>query len=174
MLCEKCQKKEANVFFTEVVDKQIQKHCLCESCSSKIPQIIENPNLSYSFEKILINFLDFFVSQISKPQKENSSSEECFFCGITFQEFQKHPRFGCANDYEVFKDPLENILQTIHGANTHIGKKTKKVLEKEKNFKKIEDLQKQLNLAVQEERYEDAAVFRDQIALLERQKNGIL
>lgn len=174
MLCEKCHKNEASVFVTEIVNNHIKKHCLCESCAQKASQIIETPVLSYSFEKILMDFLELFVSQVSKLETKAEPEEKCSFCGISFQDFQKNPRFGCFNDYDIFKKPLEDIFQRIHGKSTHIGKKTKKFLKEQEKSKKLENFQKQLKLAIKEERYEDAAVFRDQIDLLERQDNAIL
>ena len=35
MLCDVCQTKEANVFFTQIVSGQVQKVNLCEECSKQ-------------------------------------------------------------------------------------------------------------------------------------------
>ena len=35
MLCDLCKEKQANVFFTQIVNGQVQKVNLCEDCSKK-------------------------------------------------------------------------------------------------------------------------------------------
>ncbi len=171
MLCEKCQKKEATVFYSEVKGKQRQQHCFCESCANTISPIIEKPDVEDSLKKILSDFLDIFLFQLSSIEKQN---EKCSFCGMTFQEFQKHPRLGCANDYEVFKKYIESMLETMNSSTRHIGKKAKQFLQKKENTENIEKFKSKLKIAIAEERYEDAAVLRDQIAQLERQIDGTL
>jgi protein arginine kinase activator len=163
MVCEKCKKKEGLVLFTEVRDKKKIQMCLCEECAQNQSQCIEKPSFSYSIKSVLSQFLEMISSQSEKTL-------QCSKCGMTYQQFQKKSRLGCEEDYVIFEEMLTKILESIHGASQHIGKTPKPsdaILEKMTRQKKMDILQKQLEEAIQEEKYEDAAILRDQIKKLQ-------
>jgi len=76
---------------------------------------------------------------------------------------------GCPDCYKHFRSQAKNILKKIHGTITYTGAKAP-AMEIPKESKS--QLQKRLEKAVKEERYEDAAKLRDQIRKLEKGKNG--
>ena len=163
MLCEKCKQKEATVSIREVKNKEKVCVHLCEDCAQIHSQYIEEPSFTYAIHSLLGNFLEAIVSKA----KEENVSLKCEKCGITYNEFRKEGRFGCANDYHIFSETLLKLFSHIHGANRHIGKMPKGFQEKQQYQKKLKRLEKMLQKAVQDERYEEAAKIRDEIKTLE-------
>ncbi|NUM36644.1 MAG: UvrB/UvrC motif-containing protein [Candidatus Brocadiae bacterium] len=172
MICEKCGKNDANIFYSEVKGKENHKHCLCTSCANEIIPVIEKPNMGDSLQKMLADFLGIIFSEIAATEKQGDGV--CSFCNMTFEDFQKNPRLGCARDYDVFQSTIEGMLASLHSSTRHVGKKPQAFLKRKDNFVKLQEFQEQLKKAISEERYEDAAAIRDQIAKLERQGHGIL
>lgn len=163
MRCEKCNKREATVFFSEVKNKKKLQHCLCETCAHGYSQYIEEPSFSYSLQTLIGHFLEVIASKT----EEEATNLKCKNCGTTYQEFRKRGRFGCENDYNVFQAMLHNLFVHIHGASKHTGKIPHMVSQTPKNSQEIEILQKLLTEAIAEENYEEAASIRDKIKMLE-------
>ena len=95
-------------------------------------------------------------------------------------------KFGCAECYDTFSNKLDSILKNLHGTSKHIGRKPKNIVkaidtqstQKEEKAKKTEKkvdekqekinkLNKDLQKAIKDERYEDAAKIRDEIKKLQ-------
>lgn len=80
----------------------------------------------------------------------------------------------------MFGDRLESVLRNIQGGTKHIGRKPLNIDEKlsnigenkkpEKKMSETEKLTQELNQAIKEERYEDAAKLRDEIKKLNERK----
>ena len=183
MLCSNCGKNNANVHYTQIINGKKTEYSLCEDCAKKlgIEEMDFNMPINYS------NFLsNFFEDDMLLPNFNKTSILKCPKCGLTFDNFVENGRFGCSECYEVFSDKLDSILKNLHGSNRHKGKIPQKTTtnnvdlskEKKQNIedkkqdnklkKQIEDLNQKLQLAISEERYEDAAKLRDQIKNLNK------
>ncbi len=166
MLCPYCNKNEATIHFTEVINGKMQETHLCEECAAK--KGIET-SLPFSFGDIL--------SAITKGIEElgnNVESEfflenpECKNCGITIKDFIKQGRLGCPKCYDVFADAMNDIIKNIQKAPIHKGKIPKFFPRVEDSKKRIKELQTKLQKAVADERYEDCAAYRDEIKHLKQ------
>src|SRR6185295_8018019 len=65
------------------------------------------------------------LTQLVHSQSESTTEEKdltCPRCGITYRKFRSTGKFGCPNDYVVFKKGLLNLLEKIHGKVQHVGK----------------------------------------------------
>jgi protein arginine kinase activator len=96
-----------------------------------------------------------------------SEGEKCPQCGITYRQFRSSGKFGCPNDYVVFKPKLDDLLEKIHGRNQHIGKVPSRASAQIAREKELRSLKDELDRAVKEEAYERAADLRDRIHRLE-------
>lgn len=175
MKCEKCN-HPATFHITEMTgDKPIEHH-LCEkhadyylnhtSKFNNIPTV--NPGI---FQEKAENQ----GSDLSPLQKETNELKEidfqtCPVCGTSFQDFRKTARFGCPNDYKVFGNQILPLLQKIHGAKEHLGKKPSRTGEGEKKLMLIR-LKREMNEAVSIEDYERASTLRDRIKDLMSKKD---
>ncbi|PKM79646.1 MAG: hypothetical protein CVU89_17215 [Firmicutes bacterium HGW-Firmicutes-14] len=168
MLCEKCQKKQASVHVTKIVNGEKTETNLCETCAQG-----ENA-VGFGFEPqwMLQNiFADLFNQPLAGGQPVTVSRGEqvrCERCGFTESQFSKIGKLGCAGCYDIFETKLDPVLRRVHGNSRHTGKIPKRtggliVIKKE-----ILDLKEKLQTAIKKEEYEKAAEIRDQIRGLEK------
>ena len=177
MLCENCEKKEANVRYSENINGVKKEMHLCEDSSRKlgITDEMDFKIPSLDFSNLFGSFLEDFSTPDFIPLVNEVKLIKCDSCGSTFDDIINTGRYGCANCYDVFEDRMDPILKKLQGANRHNGrlgkvsdnsiKFDKKEEQKTQNSgdNKLEKLQEDLKQAIKEERYEDAAKIRDEI-----------
>ena len=187
MLCDNCGKKSANVRYSENINGRKRELNLCEECSKKLGIGQMDFNMPIDFSSFFGGVLEDFATPEFIPMLKELKTLRCDRCGYTFEDIANTGRLGCEDCYEVFEDRLNPIIKRIQGADHHVGrigkiidnkidsKMESKNEQKDKREEKItksevseiEKLQKDLKLAIQEERYEDAAKIRDDIKKLE-------
>lgn len=109
---------------------------------------------------------DIFSGIPIQQESEEAEELQCPHCGITFSEFRKEGRFGCPQDYDIFRDKLTPLFENIHNATEHQGKIPEHAFEEGENHLLLIKLKRELNTAVEKEDYEAAAKLRDEIANL--------
>ena len=167
MLCDVCAKNPATVHLTEIIDEQMNELHLCEDCARHKSVGMEQ---QFGLSDLLAGMADF--------EKPSSKEEEvvtikCPSCGLTYADFKKIGRLGCGECYNVFRKYLAPLLKRIHGSSQHIGKNPAKAKAAAKFSKKktgLPELKNQLQKAIQEEAFEEAARLRDQIKAMEAKK----
>lgn len=94
---------------------------------------------------------------------ENTST--CPNCGMTWEDFLKCGLLGCSNDYALFESRLLDLIKSSHeGATQAVGKTPPGVSVGETARRvAIARLEHELALALEGEKYEQAARLRDQI-----------
>lgn len=171
MLCDICKKREATIFITEIINGEKKNLYICEICASKlgIKGLLKELNIPFD-EDILKKFLELMPGIVEEEKKE----KVCPVCNLKFKDFEKSGFFGCPNCYKTFKDELKPILLNIQGNVKHLGKKKGEKFKIEPYFdSEIKRLKRELEYAIEEERYEDAAKIRDKIKeLTKNDKNN--
>ncbi len=107
--------------------------------------------------------------KIQEAADEIASADKktCPICGITFADFRKGGRLGCAYDYIAFEEDLELLLVNIHGSLQHVGKiPTNQTGSPERQFRLMQ-LKLEMKEAVEKEDYEAASRLRDKISAVE-------
>ena len=101
--------------------------------------------------------------------QHNNQHEDitCNFCNTSFDEYKKTGKLGCGKCYSTFRKQLKPIIEGIYGYSEHIGKFPKNEFKDTEIVKTVEQLKEKLNMAIQEEEYEQAAKLRDEILQLE-------
>lgn len=161
MLCDICKKREANIYITEVINSEKKNLYICEICASKlgIKGILKELNIPFD-ENILKKFLELMPGMVEDVKKEKI----CPTCDLKFIDFEKSGFLGCPDCYKTFKEELRPILLNLHGNVKHIGKKKGEKFTIETFFEsELKKLKRELEYAIEEERYEDAAKIRDKI-----------
>jgi protein arginine kinase activator len=179
MLCSNCGKNEATIRYTHIVNGKKKEMALCEECAKKEGIDDLDFSMPIDFSSFLGDFFedDNIISNFALPQ-----TQKCKKCGLTYDEFIKTGRFGCNKCYDAFSNKLDNILKNLHGSSRHIGRKPQNIEIEESKVEnnessnedrknnvidekqqKINQLNSDLQLAIKEERYEDAAKIRDEI-----------
>ena len=171
MLCERCGKKDATIHLTETMQKKRSEVHLCEVCAGKI-------GLNSKLSNFSISIPDTF----SFSEMDDQAADEiplCGVCGTDFVIYAKHGKLGCPDCYRYLENPISGIIKSYHGDKKHSGKIPPNFEEAEvmperfldENVSDVKELKENLLAAIQEERYEDAAVLRDRINLAV--KNGV-
>lgn len=191
MLCQNCGENEANVKYTQIVNGEKKEMILCEDCARKMGIGNFKMNIPINFSNFLGDFFDDYKSEQLLPSFVKEKNNECNNCGELYKEFIKTGLLGCEECYDVFQNRLDPILKNLQGNVKHVGRRPLNIEEKIENKEvnkdvKVESnkeekqtkenkkenelmkLQKDLNKAIEEERYEDAAVIRDEIKKLEK------
>ncbi len=163
MMCQRCKKRRASVRVTDVATKT--EIWLCEECAQK-----EGVTL-----KSQVSLADFLAGLIKAPvtkEMTKLANLKCPECGITYLEFQSQGRFGCPNDYKVFAELVEPLLDKIHGSTKHVGKRSAGAPFPADKTASLAALRSALEAAVKAERYEEAAKLRDEIRSLKDKHSG--
>lgn len=158
MLCNECEKNQATVHVTKIINGIKTETHLCEECAKKQQAFFNN---NFSMENLLAGMLN------EAFHESYNNALPCKTCGMTFDEFKKVGKFGCSDCVSMFGDRLMSTIKNLQGYDTHIGKIPKSAGKKYRLQKDIENLKAKLRQMVELEKYEDAAVIRDQIKELE-------
>ena len=176
MNCDNCHEHDATVHFQQIVNGQSTEINLCDKCAQAKGMISFAMDKPSFFGNLLSGFME---EQKTVDGIEKGTKVTCQ-CGWSSDDLRKSGFLGCPLCYYTFKESLTPILRRIHGSNRHIGKVPAKIPVKQKVNKKItkvfdpseiNDLKSKLTLAINEERYEDAAKLRDRIKRLEKKLN---
>jgi protein arginine kinase activator len=154
MICESCKERNATVHLTQVVDGAVKKVHLCEECALKTGMNIHAP---VSISDILLGL------GLANPPEGGGVERTCPRCGMSRADFKKTGRFGCPECYEAFAEELPPLISNMHRGEQHIGKVPASESVRVVATTELNALQKELNKAVAEERFEDAARCRDRI-----------
>ena len=163
MLCDICKKNKAVIHYAEVINNKVKKLNLCEECALAEGIGIQPP---FSIGELLggltpPGFAPKVVEKITCP-----------LCGMTFSKFKEIGKLGCYQCYETFSKSLIPLLKSIHKSSKHVGKVPSGEVEVMDTVVKIRDLENKLRRAVENEEYELAAKFRDEIRVLEKSSKG--
>lgn len=156
MLCEECKKNEATVVITVMAGDETTTRHLCPECMKKM----ENSFASGDVQ----GFLSSLMSILSGEPKAPSLT--CSGCGLSYEEFQRTGRLGCAKCYEDFADQLRPMLLRIHGRTQHAGRAPLGREKEQQMEENIAALKEEMDKAVASENFERAAELRDQIKAL--------
>jgi len=164
ILCQ-CGKKLATIHVTEIVNGEKKELHLCEDCAKK--KKIFFPAASSVLD--LSDVLSGIIDAAGNKEVDELNKTPCPQCGITFGEFRTGGRFGCPNDYEVFRKGVDPLLERIHGTTQHRGKAAGKPAAP-RTPDRLAELRADLKKAVADEAYERAARIRDQIYVFKKEQ----
>lgn len=157
MVCDICKKNEATVHLTQILDNKMLKIDLCEVCS-KAKGLQEATGFSLADLQVGLGAAEEIGADIGM---------KCPVCGFTQADFKKTGRLGCSACWETFEHGLASLLKAMHKSDRHLGKVPSKAAHTLVITERIKELSDNLEKAVREEKYEDAAHIRDQIRQLE-------
>lgn len=174
MKCDVCE-NEASVFLTQIINGQMTTVNLCETCS-KAKGVTEETGFGLA------------EAFLTPSQRTDADTMEivCNACGFTASQLKKIGRMGCPECYAAFRDGLDGLLRNMHKGTRHIGKRPGRIhiaapqlLPRQRSsivqetpppatappppLLDLTKLRADLDLAVREERYEDAAMLKAEI-----------
>ena len=160
MLCQKCGKNPATTHIKTIINGKVTEQNLCSHCAS-------NNGYSGFGTGSISNLLASMLGQ-SLTAHPQSGGTRCSCCGSSFSDIAETGKVGCAKCYECFSEELLPYLKRIHGSVQHNGKiagHTELVVTDTADT--VGELKAKLAKLVAAERYEEAAVIRDEIKRME-------
>ena len=165
MTCQLCQKREATVHLTEIINNKVTKLHICETCAREKGQEMET---HFGLSDLLAGLANF-----DQPTElAQKTIAKCKSCGFSIGDFEKIGRLGCPGCYASFKKQLLPLVKRIHGSDRHMGKVPFKPAKKglSKQAKDLHKSKVELQEAIALENFERAAELRDRI----KELNAIL
>ncbi|MGE7545339.1 UvrB/UvrC motif-containing protein [Sporosarcina newyorkensis] len=172
MLCENCKELPATVVFKqETMNGTTERH-LCDKCAFYSQTFSFSPDQEpLSIQQFLAHWLG--GSELLQGQKSNETlpdGPKCPSCGLTFHRFLDIGKFGCATCYDTFREQLPRVFAKLHNGNTnHGGKVPVSFNERFALKKQLEDIRTKMKEAVEAERFEEAAILRDEANTVKQQ-----
>ncbi len=160
MLCDVCKKQDATVYLTQIVEGKMQKVNLCETCAKE--KGVSDPT-GFAMADLLLGL--GATQQIERGQP----SQRCPVCGFTQADFKKTGRLGCSACYDTFADGLATLIKGMHKGVRHTGKMPARLARRFAMADRVKALETELQQAVKNEKYEDAARLRDEIRHIEHE-----
>ncbi|MBB6455217.1 protein arginine kinase activator [Salirhabdus euzebyi] len=172
MECQECEKRSATLHFTQVINGHKTEVHLCEYCAQE-KGYMNNGEHNFSLHSLLSGLFNFDSAPSLSGSQSTSynpkNSLQCEKCEMTYHEFTKTGKFGCANCYTTFNEHLHPIFRRVHSGNTkHDGKIPKRAGDAIHLRKTINEHKVKLKELIQNEEFEEAAKARDQIRELEK------
>lgn len=156
MLCEKCKEHPASVHVSQNVNGQKTEHYLCHKCAFDSGQ-------NMTFDSFFKSFLDGMPGQKADLGEGKDAPVVCASCGMTFDEFKKSGRLGCAECYTTFSERLKQAFKSVQAGLVHQGKIPGSLSGEILKKRNLEKLRSEIRAAIENEEYEKAAVLRDKI-----------
>ncbi len=183
MICKKCGKKYADVYYKQTINGKTTEYALCSECADELKKNGElDIKMPFAYDGFGDIFgLDNFFGISNLPNSAHkvhrsgvSEKKRCTFCASTFDDLVRTGKVGCHKCYEVFADELKPSIENIHGNAKYMGRRPGKrkteEIRRDKNDSiqdKIKALRTELDEAVSNQEYEKAAVIRDKIREIE-------
>jgi protein arginine kinase activator len=168
MLCDKCKGRPATVHVVRTENGIRSEQHLCEVCAA------EMGHFNFGEELNLHQFFPgFFSDNIPDTISRRNMAERCPHCGMTYKELVEGGKLGCDKCYEIFSQQLQPLLLKLHAADHNRGKyplshRDQSQAEKDKD-NTLQLLRQELLELVKAEKFEEAAIIRDKIKILEEE-----
>lgn len=169
MLCEKCSKNEATVYWKTTVNGHTGEHHLCAACAQQTDaaKLLHNPFSGFdSLFTTLDHALTGTLSE-SAMLRGQRTADVCSVCGASSGEIMRTGRPGCAECYTRFAAILNPIIRRIHGNVRYSGAVPASAGEQLQRKRRLDELKNQLSEAVRTQEFEQAAKIRDEIRSME-------
>jgi len=159
--CAHCN-QPATIHLTQIQGGEIKKLDLCEKCPFK-----EDVGMGVDLEPFTK-----LAESVVAGQSKGAADCACPGCGTDGEAFRETGRFGCTECYDAFAPVLQGMLEGMQPGATHEGKIPAKGVERRENGLVRANLRRDLESAVREERFEDAAVLRDRLRNFGEEEDG--
>lgn len=168
MLCEKCGKNEATVYYTETVNGKTTKYMLCHDCAEEMKSksgIFPTGGFGGLMSEMFSDMFAPFSTKVGRLRGDVPSADEkkCPVCGATMSDIAHERKVGCPECYRTFKSELAYTIERVHGGQKYKGDGGTEGKGVEKAGSEAAALKRELDEAVKSENFELAAELRDKI-----------
>ncbi len=176
MLCEKCKKRTAAVFYNENINGKMRSFSLCGECAAHLREKGELQDITSMVGSFADPFSELqdnlFGGFFGIPKSLGVSTEKrCHRCESTYADIVKDGRVGCPECYTVFEGELSRMIRSIHGTTSHTGSVPARHRARQEREEKLKRLRKEMQEAIAKEDFERAAALRDEIRQADTENN---
>lgn len=164
MLCSNCSSKEAAFHYKYIKNGVKSEIHLCSECARELGYIKENDTFFNP-----VSLLGEFFS-IPSVVHNKTADTFCKSCGTSFEEIRRSGFLGCDKCYDAFGSAIDTILSRIQPSTIHKGKLSGSEGKKIERDNTLKNLKEELQKAILNEKYEEAAVIRDKIKAFEKEE----
>ncbi|UOR10660.1 UvrB/UvrC motif-containing protein [Halobacillus amylolyticus] len=173
MECQRCHNRPATVHLTQLMNGEKTEVHVCEKCAKEKGYMHDHEE-SFTLNDLLTGLFNYEPKQSFNGQQMDAQQQKeqlkCPTCGLTFQEFARAGKFGCAKCYETFDERLNPILRRVHSENTrHDGKIPRREGGNLHLRRQMDQYKSELVRLIEQEEFEEAAKIRDEIRSLDDQ-----
>ena len=162
MRCEVCHLHDATRAVTRTVDGEPRELCVCDECArlEASPPAPEAPGApdSHSMTDVL------FSLGMPVPPSGKAADAVCPVCGLSRGDLRASRRLGCPRCFETFGTDVRTFLS----AQVPAAPRSREDPDEAMRARDAERIRGQLDDAVREERYEDAAGLVARLRALRR------
>lgn len=157
MICDFCHQREATFFVEQSSKGTKRKLHFCAECVRERGFSTDPKEISKALNSL---FNEYF-------EKAGTGDLMCPVCGQKLSKILLTGFTGCPECYEIFKDKIVEYMkkQKIYG--TYTGSMPKRISTFRSPLTDRIEVQKKLELAIQNEDYEKAAFYRDYLHAIE-------
>src|SRR3989338_6511730 len=163
MTCNACGQNEATIHLTEILNDQMIEVHLCEGCAEQKGSDFKT---YFDFNKVIASLTDLGAEVTT----EQTGKIVCPSCGMSYEDFARTGRLGCAVCYQSFEKVLIPLVKRLQREIRHTGKIPAQAPDEVKSREELRDLHERLQKCIGSESFEEAAKIRDQIRVLEEQE----
>jgi protein arginine kinase activator len=169
MHCQKCHKNFASVRYAEVVDGEVTEQHLCRECLNQ-KQTEQQAGFEFTAPS------PFMRKEKDAPDLSTAfhKAMSCSTCAATLESITTTGEVGCSQCYETFELQIGEILGSAGEGLRHKGKIPRQDNLRAKSRADLQTKRGLLKTSLGAERYEEAAVLRDEIKQLEAGLNTAL
>lgn len=158
-MCDLCGKREAILRVRQVEKGGAVNLRVCAECA-RARGFAEAGRIKTAATEVL--------AEIKQSVVEGDETLVCPGCGMTFAEFKRKGRLGCARCYPAFEEQLRPLIRRIQGAVQHVGRTARVGRKRAREQMAVARLRAELDSAIAAEDYERAARVRDELGRAEK------
>ena len=166
MKCQRCS-KPATFHITDIERGKPQEFHFCDEHAREHLDPSREATATLAMGKLAEGLIK---GGIGSREASPADKQTCPLCSLTFLEFRNSGRLGCPHDYEVFRDELMPLLESIHDETRHSGKVPRRAPRGSQKQTVLMQRRNDLKRAIAAEDYESAARLRDEIKWLEQEQ----
>lgn len=157
MLCDRCKKNQANIYYSKLVNGKMEGVKLCYTCAKEVM------GSDFSMSEEIKNQIEDLLKPVEEPIQDPAVVKACPNCNTTLETVINTGRFGCPECYKTFEKELIPFLSKVSGFSMHTGHVPKDYKEIVDRYRTESELEERLAMAISLEEYEEAALYRDKL-----------
>ncbi len=176
MLCQVCQKRDAVMKITKLLDGAVSDYSVCRECAGNVSS--HHAKITKSQSQTVQNLLKELLAQgeaagaITVEGVNFPNMPACSHCGLDFLKYKQTFMLGCPHCYDEFGEFLLADIRKVHNATQHIGERLRTSVELVDMQGRLRQLKQELDESIREEDFERAVRVRDQIRTLQREQEA--